>query len=90
MWDVMGEVRRGGAWDATARVWDAMGRVCGMGEARRQEFKSQVSKYQDSVLNGPCMHHAWTMRGIKAPHSYRLAGAPPILVNKLFNKMFNT
>ena len=65
-------------------VWD--------GKAQWQEFKSRqipVSKYQDGVLNGLCMHHACTMRGIKAHDSYRLTGAPPILVNKLFNKMFN-
>ena len=40
MWDVTGEARQRGAWDATARAWDVMGRVCGMGEAQWQEFKS--------------------------------------------------
>ena len=34
---------------------------------RTNTRNSKADKYQDGVENGLCMHHAWTMGGIKPP-----------------------
>ena len=42
-----------------------------------------IQRPMSTMLNGPCMHHAWTMGGIKAPTTHvDLLGHPPIVVNK--------
>ena len=55
-----------GVWDA--KPWLYVSVVLG------------IQSSMSTVLNGPCMHHAWTMGGIKAPTTHvhcRLTGAPP-------------
>ena len=79
MWDVTGRVS-GTQW--TGRVGrDGRGRMVGhMGcdgqgtwesgcNGEAMLYASVVPGIQRSMtaLNGPCMHHAWTMGGIKAP-----------------------
>ena len=39
-----------------------------------------IQRLTSTTLNGPCMHHAWTMGGIKA---LDLLGHPPIVVDKI-------
>ena len=34
---------------------------------RTNARNSKAKEYWDGTLNGPCMHHAQTMGGIKAP-----------------------
>ena len=42
-----------------------------------------IQRLTSTMLNCPCMHHAWTMEGIKAPTTHvDLPGHPPIVVNK--------
>ena len=66
---VVGKGRR--AWSGSGpgmRGW-APGGIAGVPcvvVTRTDAGNSKADEYRDGALNGPCMHHAWTMGGIKA------------------------
>jgi len=59
----------------------------------RGTSKSKAEEYRDGALNGPCMHHAWTMGGIRPDTPPQKIQAHPLtylIVSNLVNKLYNS